>query len=65
MPNPLELIEARLKTQTASQLADAIGVSAQYLSMVRRKLKPVGPKILTYLGIERAVTYRALNGKRR
>lgn len=40
------------------ELADVIGVSRQYLSMVKRGSKPVNGKIAAWLGFERVVTYR-------
>lgn len=43
---------------TQAQLADSIGVSAQYLNMVLRGKKNPNGKVLAYLGIERVVTYR-------
>lgn len=58
MENPLALLEKRLETQTAVAIAAEIGVSPAYLSMVRRDKKPIGPKVLAYLGIEKQVTYK-------
>ena len=62
MENPLVAIERMLRTTPAYKLADKIGVSPQYLSMVINGKKPIGPKILEFLGYEKSITYRK-NGK--
>jgi transcriptional regulator with XRE-family HTH domain len=64
MDNPLDMLERKLEGTTAVQLAQEIGVSAAYLSMVRRGSKPVGPKVLRFLGIEKQVTFRKINGRK-
>lgn len=62
MTNPFELLGDRLQTQSASDIAREIGVSRQYLHQVAKGHRPMGPKILDWLGIERSVTYRKING---
>jgi hypothetical protein len=63
MDNPLALLEMRIGLTSAARLAEELGVSQAYLSMVRHGKKPLGPKILRYLGIERQITYRQVNGQ--
>lgn len=62
MTNPFDLLGSKLESQSASEIAREIGISRQYLHQVVNRHRPMGPKILEWLGIEKAVTYRKRNG---
>jgi transcriptional regulator with XRE-family HTH domain len=56
----LAALKRRIKAQRLSDRAAAyeIGVSPAYLSMVLRGFKPLGPKVLVWMGWERAKEVR-------
>lgn len=60
MKNPIELLKKRKGVKSLRTFAKEIPCSAAYLSDVMRGARPAGPRILTYLGIERekSVSYR-------
>lgn len=62
--NPVELLRKRMEGRSLRALAREIPCSAPYLSDIFNGNRPAGPKILKYLGIEKAITYkRAKNGR--
>lgn len=54
--NPLEVLRAHVeKFDTMTQAAEDIGVSLTFLSDVLREQSPISQKILSRLGLRRAV----------
>lgn len=60
MINPIHELEKRLNGGNQYEMAESIGVSPAYLSMVLNGTKPPAKSVLDYLGLERVklVTYR-------
>ena len=53
-----QLIVERKRWDTQWELAEAIGVSSQFLGKVLCGDKPPGPKVLDYLGIEKQIVFK-------
>jgi hypothetical protein len=52
--DPVQLLEAKKGAKTLKWLADDIGsISVTYLSYVLRRMRPPGPRVLRYLGLEK------------
>ena len=51
--NPIELLKQRMEGRSLRDLAKAIPCSPAYLSDVMNGNRPPGPKILTFLGLQR------------
>jgi antitoxin component HigA of HigAB toxin-antitoxin module len=64
MPNPIEELRKHMRRQDVSQeqLAESIGISPPFLSAVLAGKKPVTPRILQFLQLEKRVTYRKAKG---
>lgn len=62
MIDPIRLLRESLDGRSQSEMARKIGVSPQYLHDVLNERRGPGDKILTYLGIEKVVTYRKRKG---
>ena len=58
MDNVKSEIEKRLTKATATDIAQQIGVSKQFLSLVRHGKRLPSKPILDWLGLERVVSYR-------
>jgi transcriptional regulator with XRE-family HTH domain len=63
--DPIELLESRKDGKSLRKLAGEIGISATYLHEILKGQKPVGPKVLAWLGLERMpVSYRKMPARR-
>lgn len=58
MIDPLEVLEAKLKTTTQRELADQAGMDPTNLNHVRMRRRPAPEGLLDVLGLERVVIYR-------
>jgi transcriptional regulator with XRE-family HTH domain len=58
MINPIDELLKLTKVKTQRQVADDLGVSAQYLTDVLKDRRAPGKKILDGLGLERLIIYR-------
>ncbi len=58
MINPIDELLKLTKVKTQRQVADDLGVSAQYLTDVLKGRRAPGKKILDGLGLERLIIYR-------
>lgn len=50
----------RRQGETQKDIAARIGISEQYLCDILRGRRMMGPKVLTWLGVERVVMYSAV-----
>lgn len=64
MTDPIELLRSMMTGRSLRTTAKDLGISAAYLSDILTLKRPVGPKVLAALGIEKQVTYRKSNGRR-
>ena len=60
----LQQLEMRVKATSQGQVALDFGVSAQYVSDVRRQRRAVGPKILNGLGLAKSIDFVAVKPRR-
>jgi len=65
MSTPIDELQRLLQSDTQSNVAEQLGISAQYLSDVLHKRRAPGKKILAALGLKRSVVYEKVNGKRK
>jgi transcriptional regulator with XRE-family HTH domain len=58
-------LEIQISNSTQNLVAKEMGVSAQYLSDIRRRRRAIGPKVLAALGIKRSIEFVPLRPKRK
>ena len=63
--NPVDVLKARLKTCSQAELAEEMDVSPGFICNVLALRRKPSPRMLEVLGIEKCVTYRMVNGRRR
>ena len=63
MINPIDVLESRLQGRKAVEVAREMGISPQFLSMVRYGVRPPPEPILRWLGLERVVIYQKVKRK--
>lgn len=61
---PRRRLQQLCRGRTRQALADEIGVSRPFLAEVMDGVKPPGPRLLAYLGLERYVAYRRVKASR-
>jgi hypothetical protein len=61
--DPIALLKQRQGNRSLRALAREIPCSAPYLSDVYNGNRLAGPKLLRFLGIEKEVTFRKVNGR--
>jgi hypothetical protein len=62
MVDPISILERRMVGRSLRTLATELDISAAYLSDIFLKKRPIGPKVLKALGLEKRVTYHKANG---
>lgn len=55
--DPIALLQERMRGRSMRDLAREIPCSPAYLSDIFNGNRPIGPKILRYLGLEKVQTY--------
>lgn len=58
MANPIDELVKRTQSRSQAEVANELGVSAQYLHDVLKLRRAPGKKILAALGLEKLITYR-------